>query len=183
MKLVILDRDGVINEDSDTYIKSPQEWHPISGSMEAIVRLNQAEYRVVIATNQSGIARGLFSLGTLTAIHDKMYQLLAHQGGHIDAIFFCPHRPRDKCACRKPKPGLLQEIANHYTLDPAGIPVVGDSLRDLQAAYAIGARPMLVRTGKGEQTLKMKELPADTAIFSDLSAVVAYLLTAPQDKP
>ncbi len=183
MKLVILDRDGVINEDSDAYIKSPQEWHPISGSLEAIARLNQAGYRVVIATNQSGIARGLFSLDTLAAIHDKMHQLLAHQGGHIDAIFFCPHEPKDKCVCRKPKPGLLQEIADRYTLDLADIPVVGDSLRDLQAAHAIGAWPMLVRSGKGERTLKTQELPADTAIFSDLSAVVDYLWAVPQNKP
>jgi D-glycero-D-manno-heptose 1,7-bisphosphate phosphatase len=127
MKLVILDRDGVINHDSDQYIKSPEEWKPIPGSLAAIARLNQAGYRVVVATNQSGVGRGLFETDTLIAIHDKMHKALAQVGGRIDAIFFCPHTNADNCDCRKPKPGMLREIAARFNADLTGVPAIGDS--------------------------------------------------------
>src|SRR5215212_9229114 len=159
MKLVILDRDGVINQDSDSYIKSPDEWRPIPGSLEAITRLNQAGYHVVLATNQSGVGRGLFEVSTLNAIHDKMHRALAQIGGRIDAIFFCPHAQEANCTCRKPKPGLLEEIAHRFNMDLAGVPVIGDSLRDLEAASAVGATPMLVLTGKGAKTYQTGGLP------------------------
>jgi D-glycero-D-manno-heptose 1,7-bisphosphate phosphatase len=177
MKLVILDRDGVINFDSDQYIKSPDEWRPIPGSLDAIARLTQWGWRVVVATNQSGIGRGLFEMDTLNAIHDKMIRAAAHAGGRIDAIFFCPHTNADKCACRKPKPGMLQEIAQRYNLDLAGVPAIGDSLRDLQAASAVGAQAMLVLTGKGHKTHADPQLPPGIPVFPDLAAAVAHLTT------
>ena len=149
MRLIVLDRDGVINEDSDEYIKSPDEFIPIPGSLEAIARLPQSGWRVTVATNQSGIARGMYDLATLQRIHDKLYRLLAAQGGQVEAIFFCPHGPQDNCECRKPKPGLFREIERRLQVSLEGVPAVGDSLRDLQAAQAVGARPLLVRTGKG----------------------------------
>ena len=159
MKLVILDRDGVINLDSDQYIKSPEEWKPIAGSLEAIARFTQAGFRVVIATNQSGLGRGLFDMATLNAMHDKMHKAVNQLGGRIDAVFFCPHAQDAGCACRKPKPGMLLEIAERFNVPLAGVPAIGDSLRDLEAASAAGARPVLVLTGKGEQTLKSGGLP------------------------
>ena len=177
MKLVVLDRDGVINLDSDQYIKSPEEWKPIPGSLEAIARLTQAGFRVVIATNQSGLGRGLFDMATLNAMHDKMHKAVNQLGGRIDAVFFCPHAQDAGCACRKPKPGMLHEIAARFDLALAGVPVIGDSLRDLQAASAAGARPVLVLTGKGEQTLKSGGLPGGTEIHRDLAAA-ALALTA-----
>ena len=140
MKLIILDRDGVINHDSAQFIKSPDEWKPIAGSLEAIARLNQWGYRVVVATNQSGVGRGLFEMDTLNAIHEKMIKACANAGGRIDAIFFCPHPADSTCDCRKPKPGLLKEIAARYNIDLTGVPTVGDSLRDLQAGVAVGCR-------------------------------------------
>lgn len=175
MKLVILDRDGVINYDSDQFIKNPEEWKPIPGSLEAIARMNQAGYRVVVATNQSGIGRGLFDMPTLNAIHDKLHKSLALVGGRIDAIFFCPHTNESQCDCRKPKSGLLREIATRYGISLAGVPAVGDSLRDLQAAARLGASPCLVLTGKGMKTQKHGDLPPDTRIFPDLAAVAAAL--------
>jgi D-glycero-D-manno-heptose 1,7-bisphosphate phosphatase len=176
MKLIILDRDGVINEDSDAYIKSPEEWIPIPGSLEAIARLTRAGYRVAVATNQSGLARGLFDMDTLQRIHDKMRRAVAAAGGEIAAIFFCPHGPDEACACRKPQPGLLWEIAAHFNMDLGGVPAVGDSLRDIQAAQAVGAKPILVRTGKGESTLKRGEGLAGLAIYADLAAAADALL-------
>ena len=176
MKLIILDRDGVINEDSDDYIKSPAEWIPIPGSLEAIARLVRAGYRIAVATNQSGIARGLFDLETLERIHGKMCAAVAAAGGEIAAIHFCPHGPDDHCACRKPQPGLLRDIAVRFNTDLAGVPAVGDSLRDLQAARAVGARPMLVRTGKGESTVHRGEGLDGVEIYADLAAVVDALL-------
>ena len=177
MRLVILDRDGVINEDSDAYIKSPEEWVPISGSLEAIARLNRADYRVVVATNQSGVARGLFTLDTLNRIHERMHRALAELGGHIDAIFFCPHAPDDHCACRKPKPGLLHEIEQRLGVSLHGVPAIGDSLRDLQAAHAVGALPLLVLTGKGLLTQrKLVDTAADVPVFENLAAAVDALL-------
>lgn len=176
MKLVILDRDGVINEDSDDYIKSPEEFRFIPGSLEAIARLNQAGYRVAVATNQSGVARGYFELDTLNEMHEKLRRGLAAVGGHVDAIVFCPHGPEDACQCRKPLPGMLQEIAERFSRGLTGVPVIGDSQRDLEAAAAVGARPMLVRTGKGERTLKKGELPEGTPVFDNLGAAVDALL-------
>ncbi|MDR2240802.1 MAG: D-glycero-beta-D-manno-heptose 1,7-bisphosphate 7-phosphatase [Zoogloeaceae bacterium] len=175
MKLVILDRDGVINHDSDAFIKSPDEWRPLPGSLEAIARLTQWGYRVVVATNQSGIGRGLFDTDVLNAIHDKMVKAAALAGGRIDAIFFCPHAAEADCDCRKPRPGLLHEIARRYHVSLDGVPAVGDSLRDLQAAAAVGARPMLVLTGKGKKTHGDPDLPPQTQIFSDLAAAAAHI--------
>ncbi len=152
-RYVLLDRDGVINQDSDDFIKSPEEWLPIEGSLEAIALLNEHGYKVVVITNQSGLARGLFDAATLEKIHAKMQRMAEEKGGKIDAIYFCPHGPDDGCNCRKPKPGLLEAFAadNHVSL--SGIAVIGDSLRDLQAAQAVGASPILVKTGKGQKTL------------------------------
>lgn len=175
MKLVILDRDGVINFDSDQYIKSPEEWRPIPGSLDAIARLNQWGYRVVVATNQSGVGRGLFEMDTLNAIHEKMVKAVSQVGGRIDVVFFCPHTNLDRCNCRKPRPGMLEEIATRYNADLAGVPAVGDSLRDLQAAEAVDAQPILVLTGKGLKTQIDPELPANTLVFADLAAAAAYL--------
>jgi D-glycero-D-manno-heptose 1,7-bisphosphate phosphatase len=174
-KLIILDRDGVINHDSDLYIKSPDEWQPIPGSLEAIARLNQWGWRIIVCTNQSGIGRGLFGMDMLNAIHDKMIKAAAHAGGTIDAVFFCPHTNTDNCNCRKPKPGMLQEIAARYNLSLAGVPVVGDSLRDLQSALAVGAQPMLVLTGKGKKTRLDPALPGGIPVFQNLAAAVKSL--------
>jgi D-glycero-D-manno-heptose 1,7-bisphosphate phosphatase len=180
MKLIILDRDGVINADSDQFIKNPAEWQPLPGSLEAIARLNQADYRVVVATNQSGIGRGLFDMPTLNAIHDKMHKACALAGARIDAVFFCPHTADSRCGCRKPNPGMLAEIAARYNVNLTGVPVVGDSLRDLQSAAALGATPFLVLTGKGVKTQTAGGLPDGTQVFPDLSSVVTALLR-PQD--
>jgi D-glycero-D-manno-heptose 1,7-bisphosphate phosphatase len=176
IKLIILDRDGVINRDSDQFIKTPDEWRPIPGSLEAIARLNHAGYRVVIATNQSGIGRGLFDMATLNAIHEKMHKALALVGGRIDALFYCPHTADALCECRKPKTGMLKEIALRFGVDLAGVPCVGDSLRDLTAAAAVGAQPILVLTGKGEKTLRHGEYPPDTVICPDLAFAASTLL-------
>ena len=175
MKLVILDRDGTINHDSDDYIKSPAEWRPIAGSLEAIARLIQADYRVVVATNQSGIGRGLFDTRALFAIHDKLQRALGQVGGRIDAFFFCPHRADDNCRCRKPQPGMLLEVARRLNLSLADTYMVGDSQRDLEAAAAAGARPVLVLTGKGSQTSAAGRLPPGTRVFPDLGAFAEQL--------
>jgi len=159
MKLVILDRDGVINLDSDQYIKSPEEWKPIAGSLEAIARFTQAGFRVVVATNQSGVGRALFDMATLNAMHDKMHKAVSELGGRIDAVFFCPHAQDAGCACRKPKPGMLLEIAGRFKVALADVPAIGDSLRDLQAASEAGG------------------LPAGTEVHPDLAAA-AMALTA-----
>ena len=176
MKLVILDRDGTINQDSDEHIKSPEEWKPIKGSLEAIALLTQNGYRVVVATNQSGIARGLFDMTTLNSIHDAMHKAVAHAGGRVDAVFFCPHAADANCECRKPNPGMLQEIGRRLNVTLAGVPMVGDGLRDLQAAAAVGAQPVLVLTGKGRRTQKDGGLPEATRVFPDLGAFVADFL-------
>ncbi|OFZ91141.1 MAG: D-glycero-beta-D-manno-heptose-1,7-bisphosphate 7-phosphatase [Betaproteobacteria bacterium RBG_16_66_20] len=175
MKLVILDRDGTINHDSDQYIKSPAEWKPIPGSMEAIARLTQRGWRCVVATNQSGIARGLFDMATLNAIHTEMHRAVAQAGGRIDAIFFCPHAADSNCECRKPKPGLLREIASRFDIELKGVPMIGDSLRDVEAAAAAGAQPYLVLTGKGRQTRDAGGLPRGTEVVADLAAIAARL--------
>ena len=176
MKLIILDRDGVINFDSDQFIKSPDEWKPIPGSLEAIARLTREGWRVVVATNQSGLARGLFEMVTLNAIHAKMHKATAQAGGRIEAVFYCPHAAEMNCDCRKPKSGLLNEIAVRYGQDLHDVPAVGDSLRDLLAAASVGARPLLVKTGKGEKTLAAGGLPENTPVFADLSEAVDHLL-------
>jgi D-glycero-D-manno-heptose 1,7-bisphosphate phosphatase len=177
MKLVILDRDGVVNFDSDEFIKSPEEWKPIPGSLEAIARLNQAGYRVVVATNQSGIGRGLLDMGTLNAIHDKLNRALAPLGGRIDAFFFCPHSADAGCGCRKPATGMFEEISRRLGVELADVPAIGDSLRDLQAAEAAGAQPVLVLTGKGRRTLEAGDLPGSTRVFADLAEAVDALLS------
>jgi len=177
-RLIVLDRDGVINHDSDQFIKSPDEWRPIPGSLEAIARLNHAGYRVVVATNQSGVGRGLLDFATLNAIHDKMHRALAQVGGRIDAIFFCPHTADSRCECRKPRPGMLLEIGVRFNVDMDAVPCVGDGLRDLQAADSVGAQPMLVLTGKGEKTLREGSFPRNTVIFPDLAFVASALLVA-----
>jgi D-glycero-D-manno-heptose 1,7-bisphosphate phosphatase len=176
MKLIILDRDGVINHDSDAFIKSAAEWKPIPGSMEAIARLNQADYRVVVSTNQSGIARGLFDMATLNAIHQKMHNAAQAAGATIDTLIFCPHAATDNCDCRKPKPGMFHSIAERFETTLKNVPTVGDSLRDLQAGFIAGCRPYLVLTGKGELTRAKGGLPPGTQIFPDLAAVVDHLL-------
>ena len=168
MKCVILDRDGVLNFDSDQFIKSPEEWRPIPGSLEAVARLNQAGFRVVVASNQSGVGRGLFDMQTLNAIHAKMHKLAYQAGGRIDAVFFCPHSADAKCNCRKPKTGLFQEIASRMHIDLKGVYAVGDALRDIQAAQSVGAKPMLVRTGKGMRTLEGGQLPEDVPVYDNL---------------
>ena len=177
LKLIVLDRDGVINYDSDQFIKSPEEWRPIPGSLEAIARLNQAGYRVVVATNQSGVGRGLFGMTTLTAIHEKMFKALGQVGGRIDAVFYCPHAADSQCGCRKPKPGMLAEIGERFGVDMKDVPAVGDGLRDLQAAHAVGARPLLVLTGKGDKTHAAGNLPPGTVAYPDLAFAASALLS------
>lgn len=177
MKLVVLDRDGVINFDSVHFIKSTNEWIPIPGSLEAIALLNQNGYRVAIATNQSGISRGLFDMVTLNAIHDKMHKALGQLGGRVDAMFYCPHSADDNCNCRKPKPGMMEEIGRRFGVDMRGVPMIGDALRDLQAGAVLGMQPILVRTGKGEETLAAGGLPEGTLVFADLAQAVQHIIT------
>lgn len=180
-KLVILDRDGTINVDSDEYIKSPEEWHPIDGALEAIGRLNHAGYHVVLATNQSGLGRGLMDVSSLNAIHAHMNKQLSKVGGRIDAIFYCPHAPDEACQCRKPAPGLLEQIAERYGMGLEGVPFVGDSQSDMQAAQAAGCQPHLVLTGKA-MGLRGQDLPAEfpahTRMHTDLDAFVSHWLRA-----
>jgi D-glycero-D-manno-heptose 1,7-bisphosphate phosphatase len=178
MKLVILDRDGVINFDSAQFIKSPAEWKPIPGSLEGIARLNQAGYRVVVASNQSGVGRGLLDMSTLNAINDKMHKALSVVGGRIDAVFYCPHAQEADCACRKPRAGMFEEIARRFNVSLAGVPSVGDSMRDLQASHSMGARPYLVLTGKGERTAEAGNLPEGTVVVADLTEAVKRILAA-----
>lgn len=176
-KLVILDRDGVINEDSDEFIKSVEEWRPIPGSLEAIAKLNRAGYCVAVATNQSGLARGLFDMDTLQAMHRRMQSELAEHGGHLEGIFFCPHGPNDNCDCRKPKPGLFQRIEQLFGSPLEHVMAVGDSARDILAARAAGAQPVLVRTGKGQRTLSdSRNDLAGVPVYDDLAAAVNDLL-------
>jgi D-glycero-D-manno-heptose 1,7-bisphosphate phosphatase len=175
MKLIILDRDGTINEDSDKHIKSPEEWKPIKGSLEAIGRLVQAGYRIVVATNQSGIARGFFDTRTLFSIHDTLQRAAAQVGGRIDAFFFCPHAADTGCMCRKPQPGMLVEATRRFNVAPKDSYMVGDAQRDLEAAAAAGVRPVLVLTGKGKQTCDMGRLPPGTQTFADLAAFADHL--------
>ena len=177
MKLIILDRDGVINEDSPDYVKSPDEWQAIPGSLQAIARLHQAGWRVAIASNQSGLSRGLFDISALTAIHLKLRKELALLSGAVDSIFVCPHGPDDGCVCRKPLPGLFQDIARRYDVDLNNVPAVGDSLRDLQAGASAGCRPWLVQTGNGPKTLKQGNLPSGTQVVQNLAQAVDKILS------
>lgn len=181
MKLIVLDRDGTINEDRDDYVKSPEEWIPIPGALEAIARLNHAGWHTVIATNQSGLGRGTFDMSTLNKMHAKMNQLLAKQGGRVDAVFFCPHTPEDACSCRKPLPGLFEQIGARFGVSMRQVPVVGDSLRDLQAGVAVGCRPHLVRTGKGArldaaQLEELRALVPGTVVHADLGAFAEHMI-------
>lgn len=177
MKLVILDRDGVINKDSDDYIKSVDEFIPYPDSLDAIARLNRAGYAIAVATNQSGIGRGYYDENTLAAMHKKLAQLLAERGGHIDYIAWCPHRPDENCDCRKPRPGLLQQIARHFGTDLKGVTLVGDSPGDIEAAHAVGARPVLVKTGKGERTLARNQGLDGVPVYPCLSVFVDDFLS------
>ena len=184
MKLVILDRDGVINQDSVNYIKNPNEWIPISGSLEAIALLSQSGFRVAVATNQSGVSRGLFDMVTLNSIHDKMHREVAQIGGRIDAIFYCPHSAEEHCDCRKPNTGMIEEIGKRFSVDLSLVPAVGDALRDLQAFAKVGCQPILVLTGKGKATLAAAEntsdaelaLPANTWVCADLGEAVQRII-------
>lgn len=178
MKLVILDRDGTINVDSDRFIKSPGEWRPIAGALEAIARLNGAGYRVAVATNQSGIERGLLDMNALNAIHAKMLKAVQQAGGHIDVIYYCPHSGDADCRCRKPSPGMFFDISQRLNVSMAGVPCIGDGLRDLQAAQTSGGKPILVLTGKGAATLAAGGLPDATQTYADLPAAVDAILAA-----
>jgi len=175
--LVILDRDGVINHDSAAFIKNEDEWRPIPGSLDAVAALTAAGFTLAVASNQSGIARGLFGQDELDAMHAKMLALVHEAGGHISRIVICPHGPDDGCHCRKPKPGMLEQLARHFETSLDGVPVIGDSLRDLEAAAAVGARPILVRTGKGRQTeAGLPDGFADVPVFDDLAAAARALI-------
>ncbi len=180
MKLCILDRDGTINQDSDDFVKSAQEWLPLPGALEAIARLNHAGWHVVVASNQSGLGRGLFDVAALNAMHAKLHSLLAAVGGRVDAIFYCPHGPEDACRCRKPEPGLFEQIGERYGVDLKEVPVVGDTVRDLVAGTSVGCEPHLVLTGKG-QALRGRPLPdtfpAGTRAHEDLAAFADFLIT------
>lgn len=176
MKLIILDRDGVINFESEKFIKSPEEWIPIPGSLEAIAKLNQAGFIVVVATNQSGIGRGLFTEATLHAIHAKMQSELKKLNGHIDNIFYCPHLPTDNCECRKPKAGLFHQISATYQIALQNVPAIGDSLRDIQAAQTATCRAILVCTGNGKNVLTESTLPMNISVYKDLAAATDALI-------
>jgi D-glycero-D-manno-heptose 1,7-bisphosphate phosphatase len=182
MKLVILDRDGVINQDSANFIKSPNEWMPIAGSLDAIALLNQSGFRVAVATNQSGVSRGLFDMATLNSIHDKMHRELGQVGGRIDAIFYCPHAADENCNCRKPKTGMIEDISKRFSVELSKVAAVGDALRDLQAFANAGCQPILVLTGKGELTLAEsihpdKALPENTWVCADLSEAAQRIIS------
>jgi D-glycero-D-manno-heptose 1,7-bisphosphate phosphatase len=178
IKVIAIDRDGVINEDSPAYIKTPDEWHPIPGSLEAIAKLNHAGFKVVVATNQSGVARKLFTSQTLENIHQKMRQDLAKVRGHLDGIFVCPHGPDANCPCRKPKPGLLLQIISQFQINPKEMLAIGDSMRDVLAARAAGCKAVLVKTGNGEKTIAEvgKENLQDVEIFANLKEAVEAVI-------
>ena len=181
-KLVILDRDGTINADSDEYVKSAEEWLPLPGALDAIARLNHAGWHVVVASNQSGLGRGLFDVAALNAMHAKMHKLLSTVGGRIDAVFYCPHSPEDTCNCRKPASGLFEQIGERYGMDLKGVHTVGDTLRDLQAGAAVGCQTHLVLTGKSEKLRGQPaptDLPPGTSVHHDLSAFADWLLAQP----
>lgn len=181
MKLVILDRDGTINHERDDYVKSPEEWVPLPGAIEAIARLNHAGWHVVVATNQSGIGRGLFDMAAVNAMHAKMHQMLARHGGRVDAVFFCPHTPEDQCACRKPLPGLFKMIGERFNVSLEGVPMAGDLPRDVLAAQSVGCEPHLVRTGHAAsmteaELVDLRRQVPDLTIHPDLSAFADFII-------
>lgn len=180
-KFIILDRDGVINDDSDDYIKSPEEWIPIPGSLEAIAHLKQAGYTIAVVTNQSGVALGLYSETTLQLIHEKMQNALKTLNASIDAIFYCPHKAADHCNCRKPKPGMFYQVADYFKIALTGLLYIGDKKSDVEAAQAAGCNPVLVRTGYGEETL-LKNPHLHVPVFNDLAEAVAALLNKTLDR-
>ncbi len=186
MKLVILDRNGSINLHRDDFVKSETEWTPLPRALEAIAKLNHAGWHVVIASNQSGLGRGLFDVASLNAMHAKMHKMLAAVGGRVDAVFYCPHSPDEDCGCRKPKPGLFLQIGERYGVDLANVPTAGDSLRDLQAGAAAGCEPHLLLTGMGAACRNVdplpSEYPANTRVHDDLSAFVDFLLAREAQK-
>ncbi len=179
MRIIVLDRDGVINQDSSDYIKSAEEWTPLEGSIEAIAELCKKGYKIYIATNQAGLARGLFEPSDLDEMHNKLRRLVEDAGGEVSGIFFCPHHPDEQCGCRKPKPGLLEQIQSATQESLSGQPFVGDSLKDLQAAIAVGAKPVLVRTGNGKTTeIQLDHLTSDKVeVYDDLRAFAQQQVT------
>lgn len=179
MKLLILDRDGTINSDSDDFVKTPEEWIPLPGALEAIARLNHAGWHVVVASNQSGLGRGLFDVASLNAMHAKMSKMLAAQGGRVDAVFYCPHTADEDCRCRKPRPGLFEQIGSRFGVQLSGVPAVGDSVRDVLASAAAGCEPHLVLTGKSAMYRaggRPEGLPLGTLVHTDLSAFADFIL-------
>lgn len=181
MKLIFLDRDGVINYDSEKYVKNVDEFELISGSIDAIAHLSQAGFNVVVCTNQSGVGRGLFSMEELNEIHGKLHQLVDQAGGTIDAIIFCPHVPEDNCNCRKPKPGMILDICERFNVDDVSrIMMVGDSIRDLEAIHNAGGIPVLVKTGNGKKTLVKEKLPLGTLVFENLLEASEYIIEKEQ---
>jgi D-glycero-D-manno-heptose 1,7-bisphosphate phosphatase len=169
-RLVILDRDGVINQNSEHYIRSAAEWHALPGALDAIAKLTHAGYTLVIATNQAGVGKGTFSEAALEEIHRKLLREVADAGGHIDHVFACLHRQDELCGCRKPQPGMLIDACQSYGVSPGDVPFVGDSARDIKAALAAGCRPVLVLTGDGQLTRTNPDLPVDLPVYSDLLA-------------
>lgn len=181
VKLVILGRDGILNEFREGHVTEPEEWRPVEGALEAVARINHAGWHVVVATNQSGIGRGMIDMAAVNAVHARMHQLLQAQGGRIDAVFYCPHTPEDDCDCRKPKPGLLQDIGRRYATPLEGVPMVGDTLRDLQAAVAAGCEPHLVLSGRANslQGAQLEQLLAQVPqarVHGSLGAFADFLL-------
>ena len=180
-KLVILGRDGILNEYRDDHVTAPEEWLPVPGALEAVARLHHAGWHVVVATNQSGIGRGMIDMSAVNAVHARMHQLLQAQGGRLDAVFFCPHTPEDDCSCRKPKPGLMHDIGQRYGVDLAQVPMVGDTARDLLAAHAAGCQPHLVQSGRAaglgeEQVRALQAVVPDAWAHASLGAFVDHLL-------
>ena len=175
--LVILDRDGVINRDSDKFIKNTEEWQPLPGSIDAIAALTEAGFTLAVASNQSGLARGLVDQAALDAMHHKMLALIDAAGGRVSKIVICPHGPDDACDCRKPRPGLLEQLADYFETSLVGVPVIGDALRDLEAAAAVGASPVLVRTGKGTKTAAaLPERFVSIPVYDDLAGAARALI-------
>ena len=182
VKLVILGRDGVLNEYREDHVKAPEEWRPVAGALEAVARLNHAGWHVVVATNQAGIGRGMIDMAAINAVHAHMHRELMTLGGRIDAVFFCPHTPEDACDCRKPLPGMMLDVGRRYGADLSQVPVVGDTLRDLQAADAAGCPPHLVLSGRAaglddDALARIVEQVPATRVHGDLAAFAEWLLT------
>jgi D-glycero-D-manno-heptose 1,7-bisphosphate phosphatase len=184
VKLVILGRDGILNDFRDDHVKAPEEWYPIAGALEAVARLNHAGWHAVVATNQSGIGRGMIDMASVNAVHAHMLKQLMAVGGRLDAVFFCPHTPEDGCECRKPQPGLMRDIGKRYGIDLKHVPMVADTLRDLQAAHAAGCEPHLVLTGRAalmdaEQIRQITDQVPGTQVHADLASFAEHLLMRP----